>query len=182
MHRPRLGVNIDHIATLRQARGTRYPEPLLGAQLAQLGGAKAHVTVLRRRRLVHGLCDGDREHGDALGVAAGRRVARFDGVDASANKAIEQLLDIAMQERVLERHGCGAADGEQQLFVLGCEASRHVLLIEGLDDAGDVAIEGEHRHGQDAGGAVAGSAIYVPIEARICVGVWQVDDLAGLCT
>lgn len=50
MHRPRLGVNIDHIATLRQARGTRYPEPLLGAQLAQLGGADQITVHLREDR------------------------------------------------------------------------------------------------------------------------------------
>ena len=50
MHRPRLGVNIDHIATLRQARGTRYPEPLLGAQLAQLGGADQITIHLREDR------------------------------------------------------------------------------------------------------------------------------------
>ena len=34
-----LGVNIDHIATLRQARGTRYPEPLQAALLAEEAGA-----------------------------------------------------------------------------------------------------------------------------------------------
>lgn len=50
MHRPRLGVNIDHIATLRQARGTRYPEPLLGVQLAQLGGADQITVHLREDR------------------------------------------------------------------------------------------------------------------------------------
>lgn len=50
MHRPRLGVNIDHIATLRQARGTRYPEPLLGAQLAQLAGADQITVHLREDR------------------------------------------------------------------------------------------------------------------------------------
>lgn len=50
MHRPRLGVNIDHIATLRQARGTLYPEPLLGAQLAQLGGADQITVHLREDR------------------------------------------------------------------------------------------------------------------------------------
>ena len=36
-----LGVNIDHIATLRQARGTRYPEPVQGALIAEQAGGKA---------------------------------------------------------------------------------------------------------------------------------------------
>ena len=30
-----LGVNIDHVATLRQARGTRYPDPVQGAIVAE---------------------------------------------------------------------------------------------------------------------------------------------------
>ena len=34
-----LGINIDHVATLRQARGTRYPEPLHAALLAEEAGA-----------------------------------------------------------------------------------------------------------------------------------------------
>jgi pyridoxine 5-phosphate synthase len=32
-----LGVNIDHIATIRQARGTRYPDPIQAAIEAELG-------------------------------------------------------------------------------------------------------------------------------------------------
>ncbi len=35
----KLGVNIDHVATLRQARGTTYPEPLQAAYIAQNAGA-----------------------------------------------------------------------------------------------------------------------------------------------
>ena len=36
-----LGVNIDHVATLRQARGTLYPEPLQAALVAEQAGADA---------------------------------------------------------------------------------------------------------------------------------------------
>ncbi len=45
-----LGVNIDHIATLRQARGTRYPEPLQAAMLAEQAGADAITLHLREDR------------------------------------------------------------------------------------------------------------------------------------
>jgi len=34
-----LGVNIDHVATLRQARGTRYPDPVKAALDAEEAGA-----------------------------------------------------------------------------------------------------------------------------------------------
>lgn len=45
-----LGVNIDHIATLRQARGTRYPEPVQAALLAEQSGADSITLHLREDR------------------------------------------------------------------------------------------------------------------------------------
>ncbi|RWR11526.1 pyridoxine 5'-phosphate synthase [Paenirhodobacter populi] len=46
----RLGVNIDHVATLRNARGTRYPEPLRAAKLAEAAGADGITAHLREDR------------------------------------------------------------------------------------------------------------------------------------
>lgn len=46
----RLGVNIDHVATLRQARRTRYPDPVTAAALAELGGAAQITLHLREDR------------------------------------------------------------------------------------------------------------------------------------
>ncbi len=48
----RLGVNIDHVATVRQARRVRYPDPVAAALLAELGGADQITVHLR----------GDRRH------------------------------------------------------------------------------------------------------------------------
>ena len=48
----RLGVNIDHVATLRQARQVREPEPMTAALLAELAGADGITVHLR----------GDRRH------------------------------------------------------------------------------------------------------------------------
>lgn len=50
--RRRLGVNVDHVATLRQARRARYPDPLAAALIAERAGA-AQITVHIR---------GDRRH------------------------------------------------------------------------------------------------------------------------
>ena len=50
MRRIRLGVNIDHVATLRQARRGREPEPLAAAALAELGGADQITVHLREDR------------------------------------------------------------------------------------------------------------------------------------
>lgn len=45
-----LGVNIDHVATIRQARGTRYPEPIQAALLAEQHGADGITLHLREDR------------------------------------------------------------------------------------------------------------------------------------
>src|ERR1051325_3262937 len=47
---PELGVNIDHVATLRQARKTYEPDPVTAAALAELGGADAITIHLREDR------------------------------------------------------------------------------------------------------------------------------------
>ena len=45
-----LGVNIDHVATLRQARGTHYPEPVQAALIAEQAGADGITAHLREDR------------------------------------------------------------------------------------------------------------------------------------
>ena len=46
----RLYVNVDHIATLRQQRGTRYPDPVVAASLCELAGADGITVHLREDR------------------------------------------------------------------------------------------------------------------------------------
>ncbi len=50
MNFPRLGINIDHIATIRQARRTVEPDPVAAAVLAELGGADGITVHLREDR------------------------------------------------------------------------------------------------------------------------------------
>ncbi|MCH8497087.1 MAG: pyridoxine 5'-phosphate synthase [Marinobacter sp.] len=47
-----LGVNVDHVATLRQARGTRYPDPVQAAMLAEEAGADG-ITIHPREDRRH---------------------------------------------------------------------------------------------------------------------------------
>ncbi|NJK28177.1 MAG: pyridoxine 5'-phosphate synthase [Coleofasciculaceae cyanobacterium SM2_3_26] len=47
---PTLGVNIDHVATIRQARRTVEPDPVAAAVLAELGGANGITVHLREDR------------------------------------------------------------------------------------------------------------------------------------
>src|SRR6516162_11697767 len=46
----RLGVNIDHVATVRQARRAKEPDPVAAAVLATLGGADGITVHLREDR------------------------------------------------------------------------------------------------------------------------------------
>ena len=50
MNKIRLGVNIDHVATVRNARGENYPSPLRAALLAQKNGAQSVTIHLREDR------------------------------------------------------------------------------------------------------------------------------------
>jgi pyridoxine 5-phosphate synthase len=47
---PRLGVNIDHVATVRQARGVMYPDPIMAAGIVEMAGADGIVCHLREDR------------------------------------------------------------------------------------------------------------------------------------
>lgn len=57
MSRLRLGVNIDHVATIRNARGADYPDPVRAAELAIAAGADGITAHLREDR--RHISDGD---------------------------------------------------------------------------------------------------------------------------
>ena len=46
----RLGVNVDHVATVREARKTQYPDPVTAATIAELAGADGIIVHLREDR------------------------------------------------------------------------------------------------------------------------------------
>ena len=46
----RLGVNVDHVATLRQVRGVSYPDPVTAAGIVELAGADGIMIHLREDR------------------------------------------------------------------------------------------------------------------------------------
>ena len=57
--RLRLGVNIDHVATIRNARGAGYPDPVRAAHIAAEAGADGITAHLREDR--RHISDGDIE-------------------------------------------------------------------------------------------------------------------------
>jgi pyridoxine 5-phosphate synthase len=77
----RLGVNIDHVATVREARKSREPEPVAAAVLAELGGADGITVHLR----------GDRRHIQERDVGLLREVVstRLNVEMASTREMVE---------------------------------------------------------------------------------------------
>jgi pyridoxine 5-phosphate synthase len=82
-----LGVNIDHIATLRQARKTRYPSPVEAALMAETAGADSITLHLRE----------DRRHIQDTDVAILRQVLKTKMNLEMA--VIDEMLEIACATR-----------------------------------------------------------------------------------
>ncbi|WP_311944067.1 pyridoxine 5'-phosphate synthase [Halomonas piscis] len=107
MHPPRilLGVNIDHVATLRQARGTRYPDPVQAALLAEEAGADG-ITVHPRE---------DRRHIQPRDV---RLIAQVLNTRMNLEMAItEEMLTLA--EEVGPAHVCLVPEKREELTTEG---------------------------------------------------------------
>jgi pyridoxine 5-phosphate synthase len=83
----RLGVNVDHVATLRQARGVRYPDPVAAAVAAELAGAD-NITVHLRE---------DRRHIQERDVQVLRRIVqtRLNLEMAAVPEMVKFALDVA---------------------------------------------------------------------------------------
>jgi pyridoxine 5-phosphate synthase len=112
----RLGVNIDHVATVRNARGGRYPDPLRAAELAVAAGADGITAHLRE----------DRRHiSDADIAALKARIAKPLNLEMAATR---EMLGIATRvkphaacivpERREERTTEGGLDAAGQESVL----------------------------------------------------------------
>ena len=85
-HPLRLGVNIDHVATIRNARGGMHPDPLRAALAAAAAGADGITAHLREDR--RHITDGD--------------IDRLMGIDLPLNlemAATEEMLRIALAHR-----------------------------------------------------------------------------------
>ncbi len=87
MNRMRLGVNIDHVATLREARKTTEPDPVTAAMLSEMGGADQITFHLRE----------DRRH-------IQNRDARLISEMAQTQVNLEMAATAEMQEIALALH------------------------------------------------------------------------------
>jgi pyridoxine 5-phosphate synthase len=83
----RLGVNIDHVATLRQARRGRYPDPVAAAAVAELGGADQITLHVRE----------DRRHVNERDLSLLRQTV--NGTLNLEMAAVQPMVDLALHER-----------------------------------------------------------------------------------
>jgi pyridoxine 5-phosphate synthase len=89
-HRVRLGVNIDHVATIRNARGVSYPDPMRAAIVALEAGADGVTAHLREDR--RHISDSDIERLSAMLRERGRPLNLEMAVTS-------EMLDIALKHR-----------------------------------------------------------------------------------
>ena len=83
MHRLRLGVNIDHVATIRNARGASYPDPMRAAEMAMAAGADGITAHLRE----------DRRHISDADMAQLAVVTRKRGLPLNFEMAVTAVME-----------------------------------------------------------------------------------------
>jgi pyridoxine 5-phosphate synthase len=100
-----LGVNLDHVATLRQARHTRYPDPVEAMYAAERGGANGITLHLRE----------DRRHIQERDV---EYIQKMLGTRLNLEMAVnEAMLDFA--EKIQPPHCCLVPEKRQELTTEG---------------------------------------------------------------
>ncbi len=86
----RLGVNIDHVATIRNARGASYPEPTRAAEIALLAGADGITAHLRE----------DRRHISDADIELLSDLCRKRGKPLNLEMAVtDEMIGIALRHR-----------------------------------------------------------------------------------
>ena len=100
-----LGVNIDHVATLRQARGTRYPDPVKAALDAEEAGADGITVHLRE----------DRRHIQDRDV---RVLAEVLQTRMNFEMGVTEYM-LALAEELRPAHACFVPETRQELTTEG---------------------------------------------------------------
>lgn len=116
-----LGVNIDHIATLRQARGTRYPDPVKAALDAEEAGADGITVHLRE----------DRRHIQDRDVRVLREVLQ---TRMNFEMGVTEVM-LAFAEEIRPAHACFVPETRQELTTEGG------LDVAGQEDRIRAAVE-----------------------------------------
>ena len=169
--RLRLGVNIDHVATIRNARGGRHPDPVQAALMAEKAGADGITAHLREDR--RHISDEDiRQLKEALALPLNLEMAPTD-----------EMLDIALRTR--PHAACIVPEKREELTTEGgldVLASEEELAgyVEALKEAGiRVSLFVDPDGGQVEAAARIGAQVVELHTGRYCevVGSGQMVEL-----
>ena len=126
-----LGVNIDHVATLRQARGTTYPDPVNAALMCEQAGAEGITLHLREDRR-HIQDDDVRRMRPLLKTHMNLELAVTDEMVAFAKEILPQHVCFVPEKRQeitteggldVVGHFAEVKKATQELVALGCDVS-----------------------------------------------------------
>jgi len=126
-----LGVNIDHVATLRQARGTTYPDPVNAALMCEQAGAEGITLHLREDRR-HIQDDDVRRMRPLLKTHMNLELAVTDEMVAFAKEILPQHVCFVPEKRQeitteggldVVGHFEEVKKATQELVALGCDVS-----------------------------------------------------------
>lgn len=162
----RLHINVDHVATVRNARGVRYPDPVLAAQLCEAAGADGITAHLREDR--RHITDDDLAR--LRGVVAtllNMEMGATDEMIAIAERVRPDVISL-VPERRAERTTEGGLDvtGQREQVAKAVEMAKRcgirvslfinpdVAVVEASAAAGAQQVElhtGEYCHAAEAG-------------------------------
>ena len=140
-----LGVNIDHVATLRQARGTTYPDPVNAALMCEQAGAEGITLHLREDRR-HIQDDDVRRMRPLLKTHMNLEMAVTDEMVAFAKEILPQHVCFVPEKRQevtteggldVVGHFEDVKKATQELVALGCDVS---LFIDADNAQIDAAV------------------------------------------
>jgi pyridoxine 5-phosphate synthase len=166
VNRLRLGVNIDHVATIRNARGETYPDPARAAEVAIAAGADGITAHLREDR--RHISDSDI---DALAALTKRR-----GRPLNFEMAVtDEMLAIALRHQ--PRAACLVPERREEVTTEGglnvaSEQARITPVVERLKEAGiRVSLFIEPDESQIAAAAAVGAQVIELHTGAYCMAV-----------
>jgi len=120
----RLHVNIDHVATLRQARGTRYPDPVWAASLCEMAGAVGITVHLREDR--RHIADRDvRILRDTVRTVLNLEMAATDEIIAIACEVKPDIVTLVPEKRAERTTEGGLGLGQPQVLERAVKRLQH---------------------------------------------------------
>jgi len=148
MNHPRLAVNVDHIATIRQARGGAEPDPVAAAVVAELAGAAGIIVHLRE----------DRRHVQDRDLRLLREVVQTQlnlemaATDEMVKIALEVLPDIATlvperREELTTEGGLDVAGHEERINEVVRVLTEGGIRVSLFIDPDPVQVEAARRAG-----------------------------------